>query len=171
MAVSMVFTICLTAIAIGSEVAYGIFVSLNASGLLTSYIICIACIFNPSPPIRSKHANSQTPRHPPKTTLRRPTPSLAIQPRQSRQRHQHHRAMLPRRILGIPILSSCPKPVAERDELELRDMDRGARLLHDLLRVLGTAELRRTDCVCQKGHAREGGMKFRIYSSFVSCSV
>ena len=44
MAVSMVFTICLTAIAIGSEVAYGIFVSLNASGLLTSYIICIACI-------------------------------------------------------------------------------------------------------------------------------
>lgn len=44
MAVSMVFTICLTAIAIGSEVAYGIFVSLNASGLLTSYIICIACM-------------------------------------------------------------------------------------------------------------------------------
>lgn len=44
MAVSMVFTICLTAIAIGSEVAYGIFVSLNVSGLLTSYIICIACI-------------------------------------------------------------------------------------------------------------------------------
>ena len=43
MAVSMVFTICLTSIAIGSEVAYGIFVSLNASGLLTSYIICIAC--------------------------------------------------------------------------------------------------------------------------------
>ncbi|KAI4240053.1 MAG: hypothetical protein LQ352_007731 [Teloschistes flavicans] len=46
MAVSMVFTICLTAIAIGSEVAYGIFVSLNASGLLTSYIICIACILH-----------------------------------------------------------------------------------------------------------------------------
>lgn len=44
MAVSMVFTICLTSIAIGSEVAYGIFVSLNASGLLTSYMICIACI-------------------------------------------------------------------------------------------------------------------------------
>ncbi|KAL2054419.1 hypothetical protein ABVK25_005167 [Lepraria finkii] len=44
MAVSMVFTICLTSIAIGSQVAYGIFVSLNASGLLTSYIICIACI-------------------------------------------------------------------------------------------------------------------------------
>lgn len=43
MAVSMVFTICLTSIAIGSEVAYGIFVSLNASGLLTSYVICIAC--------------------------------------------------------------------------------------------------------------------------------
>ena len=45
MAVSMGFTICLTSIAIGSEVAYGIFVSLNASGLLTSYIICIACVF------------------------------------------------------------------------------------------------------------------------------
>ena len=45
MAVSMVFTICLTAIAIGSEVAYGIFVSLNVSGLLTSYIICITCVF------------------------------------------------------------------------------------------------------------------------------
>lgn len=45
MAVSMVFTICLTSIAIGSEVAYGIFVSLNASGLLTSYLICIACTF------------------------------------------------------------------------------------------------------------------------------
>lgn len=44
MAVSMVFTICLTSIAIGSEVAYGIFVSLNASGLLTSYVICIACM-------------------------------------------------------------------------------------------------------------------------------
>lgn len=39
----MVFTICLTCIAIGSEVAYGIFVSLNVSGLVTSYIICIAC--------------------------------------------------------------------------------------------------------------------------------
>ncbi|KAG8525326.1 uncharacterized protein KY384_008970 [Bacidia gigantensis] len=46
MAVSMVFTICLTAIAIGSEVAYGIFVSLNASGLLTSYIICITCVLS-----------------------------------------------------------------------------------------------------------------------------
>ena len=45
MVVSMVFTICLTSIAIGSEVAYGIFVSLNASGLLTSYVICIACMF------------------------------------------------------------------------------------------------------------------------------
>lgn len=44
MAVSMVFTICLTCIAIGSEVAYGIFVSLNVSGLVTSYIICIACM-------------------------------------------------------------------------------------------------------------------------------
>ena len=43
MAVSMIFTVCLTSIAIGSEVAYGIFVSLNASGLLTSYIICISC--------------------------------------------------------------------------------------------------------------------------------
>ena len=43
MAVSMVFTIVLTCIAIGSEVAYGIFVSLNVSGLVTSYIICIAC--------------------------------------------------------------------------------------------------------------------------------
>ena len=58
MAVSMVFTICLTSIAIGSEVAYGIFVSLNASGLLTSYIICIACILQnrlsgePFPPSR-----------------------------------------------------------------------------------------------------------------------
>ena len=41
----MIFTVCLTSIAIGSEVAYGIFVSLNASGLLTSYIICIACMF------------------------------------------------------------------------------------------------------------------------------
>ena len=40
----MIFTVCLTAIAIGSDVAYGIFVSLNASGLLTSYIICIGCI-------------------------------------------------------------------------------------------------------------------------------
>jgi len=39
----MVFTIVLTCIAIGSEVAYGIFVSLNVSGLVTSYIICIAC--------------------------------------------------------------------------------------------------------------------------------
>ena len=44
MAVSMVFITCLTAIAIGREVAYGIFISLNSSGLLTSYIICIACI-------------------------------------------------------------------------------------------------------------------------------
>ena len=43
MALSMVFTLCLTSIAIGSEVAYGIFVSLNVSGLVTSYIICIAC--------------------------------------------------------------------------------------------------------------------------------
>ena len=45
MAISMIFTVCLTSIAIGSEVAYGIFVSLNASGLLTSYIICISCVF------------------------------------------------------------------------------------------------------------------------------
>ena len=44
MAVSIAFTICLTCIAIGSEVAYGIFVSLNVSGLVTSYIICIACM-------------------------------------------------------------------------------------------------------------------------------
>ena len=43
MAVSMIFTIILTCIAIGSEVAYGIFVSLNVSGLVTSYIICISC--------------------------------------------------------------------------------------------------------------------------------
>ncbi|KAL8717407.1 MAG: hypothetical protein Q9225_005338 [Loekoesia sp. 1 TL-2023] len=58
MAVSMVFTVCLTCIAIGSEVAYGIFVSLNVSGLVTSYIICIACILRkrlrgePFPPSR-----------------------------------------------------------------------------------------------------------------------
>ncbi|KAL8822543.1 MAG: hypothetical protein Q9191_006720 [Dirinaria sp. TL-2023a] len=44
MAVSMGFTVILTCIAIGSQVAYGIFVSLNVSGLVTSYIICIACM-------------------------------------------------------------------------------------------------------------------------------
>lgn len=45
MALSMGFTVVLTCIAIGSEVAYGIFVSLNVSGLVTSYIICIGCMF------------------------------------------------------------------------------------------------------------------------------
>lgn len=43
MLVSVTITVILTLIAIGSEVAYGILLSLNVSGLLTSYIICVAC--------------------------------------------------------------------------------------------------------------------------------
>ena len=58
--------------------------------------------------------------------------------------------MLPHGILGIPVLPGCSKPGAERNELELRDMDKRSRLLHDLLRVLGAAQLRRTYRVRQK---------------------
>ena len=41
--ISVCFSIALTAISIGSSTAYGVFVSLGLSGLLTSYWICIAC--------------------------------------------------------------------------------------------------------------------------------
>ena len=147
MAVSMGFTICLTSIAIGSEVAYGIFVSLNASGLLTSYIICIACVF------RLCFALSLTGlltshRCPPKATSWRQAPNFSFQPWQSWQRNQHHSTVLPHSILDISIFPGCSKPGAERNELELRDMDKRPRLLHDLLRNLGTAQLRRAYRVC-----------------------
>jgi hypothetical protein len=42
-ALSMVFTVILNLIAVGSEVAHTILISLNVSGLLTSYILCISC--------------------------------------------------------------------------------------------------------------------------------
>lgn len=43
MAVSMSFTVILTVIVIGSTAAYDVFLSLSVSGLLSSYVICIAC--------------------------------------------------------------------------------------------------------------------------------
>ena len=78
MAVSMIFTICLTAIAIGSTVAYGIFVSLNASGLLTSYIICIGCMYwlDAVTFTNSKLTNLS---YPPQATKRRTSPCFSIQ--------------------------------------------------------------------------------------------
>ena len=47
MIVCVVFAIILNLIAIGSELAYNMLVSLNVSGLLTSYVICIACELTP----------------------------------------------------------------------------------------------------------------------------
>jgi len=43
MTMAMLYTMILTLIAVGGTVAYGIFVSLNISGLLTNYVICISC--------------------------------------------------------------------------------------------------------------------------------
>ena len=43
MIVSFVFTMILAVVVIGSTTAYGVFVTLVNSGLLSSYIICIAC--------------------------------------------------------------------------------------------------------------------------------
>jgi choline transport protein len=37
------FTVILNLIAIGSNIAYNMLLTLNVSGLMTSYIICIAC--------------------------------------------------------------------------------------------------------------------------------
>lgn len=79
------------------------------------------------------------PRYPPQATPRRTAPSLSLQPRQSRQRGQRRRAGFPRRVLALPVLPRGSEPGAERDELELRDLDGRPRLLHDLLRVLGSA--------------------------------
>lgn len=58
--------------------------------------------------------------------------------------------MLSRGVLDIPILPSWSKPGSEGDELELRDMDGRARLLHDLLRRLGTAHVHRAYRIRQK---------------------
>ena len=88
-------------------------------------------------------------RYPSKATSRRQAPNFSIQPWQGWQRNQYHSAVLPHSILDIPIFPGCSKPGAERNELELRDMDKRARLLHDLLRILGTAQLRRTHRLCQ----------------------
>jgi len=44
MSVSLGFTIILSCIVIGSTTAYGVFVTLVNSGLLSSYMICIACM-------------------------------------------------------------------------------------------------------------------------------
>lgn len=43
MTVSLGFTVILACIVIGSTTAYGVFVTLVNSGLLSSYMICIAC--------------------------------------------------------------------------------------------------------------------------------
>ena len=43
MTVSLCFTVILASIVIGSTTAYGVFVTLVNSGLLSSYTICIAC--------------------------------------------------------------------------------------------------------------------------------
>ena len=43
MTVSLGITVILTSIVIGSTTAYGVFVTLVNSGLLSSYMICIAC--------------------------------------------------------------------------------------------------------------------------------
>lgn len=56
--VSVIFTIVLTCIVIGSSTAYAIFLTLTISGLLSSYLICISCILirrlsgKPLPPSR-----------------------------------------------------------------------------------------------------------------------
>ena len=47
MTVSLGFTVILACIVIGSTTAYGVFVTLVNSGLLSSYMICIACMFYP----------------------------------------------------------------------------------------------------------------------------
>jgi amino acid transporter len=43
MAISLIFTVILTCIVIGSSTAYNVFVTLVNSGLLSSYMICIGC--------------------------------------------------------------------------------------------------------------------------------
>ena len=43
MLVSMGITVILTCIVIGSTTAYAVFLSLTNTGLLSSYMICIAC--------------------------------------------------------------------------------------------------------------------------------
>ena len=58
--------------------------------------------------------------------------------------------MLSLGVLVVPVLPGCSKPGTERHELELCHMDGRPRLLHDLLRVLGTAQLCRTYRVCQE---------------------
>jgi choline transport protein len=47
MAVSMAITVVLSCIAIGSSTAYAVFLTLVISGLLSSYMICIACKYGP----------------------------------------------------------------------------------------------------------------------------
>jgi amino acid transporter len=43
MLVSIIFTVILNLIAMGSNIAYNMLLTLNVSGLMTSYIICVAC--------------------------------------------------------------------------------------------------------------------------------
>lgn len=136
MAVSMIFTICLTCIAIGREVAYGIFVSLNLSGLVTSYIICIACNHHPQPnPFRAIHLliipNHM---HPPQTPPRRILPAISLQfGQQNRYCDQHHRLVFPGRVLCIPVRATSAQSGGEGYELELCDLDGCTCFLYGVL--------------------------------------
>ena len=143
MALSMLFTLCLTSIAIGSSVAYGIFVSLNVSGLVTSYIICIACKCAPTP-LSQSPIHSPTPRYPPLPPHpHRPAP-LPLLPRPHiRHSNQRRRAGFPGRLLGLPVRARGAAPRAGGDELELCDLGRCAGVFYGLLLGVGEGEVSR----------------------------
>ena len=149
MLVSMFITVVLTSIAIGSNVAYANLLSLNFSGLLTSYIICTSCIL-----VLQLHRSElmlTISRHTTQTTLRRSHATFAVQTWQVRPIGEHYRFSLPLDLLVLPILPSDTGPDARRNELELCAVVGHSYLHDDLLCITGTACLRRSNSAYKEG--------------------
>jgi hypothetical protein len=106
MLVSIIFTVILNLIAMGSNIAYNMLLTLNVSGLMTSYLICVACMshglfnFQGSNLTRSRYFL------PPQ--LGRASAPVPLQPGQDRrQHHQRHFHVVLGPRLDFPIFPSC----------------------------------------------------------------
>lgn len=134
MSVSLGFTIILSCIVIGSTTAYGVFVTLVNSGLLSSYMICIGCTQSSAYISPRFHAADTRDRHSPKASPQRIFSPLPLQPRQNwRQRREYACFVFPSCGMDFPVLPECPKSDEYQHELGGPNIRGGRGGVHSVL--------------------------------------
>lgn len=116
MLVSIIFTVILNLIAMGSNIAYNMLLTLNVSGLMTSYLICVACTSHSLLNFQGFSLTRSRCLLPPQ--LGRASTPIALQPRQDRRQcHQRDFHVVLSSCLDFPIFPSCAQPISCGHEL------------------------------------------------------